>query len=268
MFKRPHYIAFGVVLLLVLILLNLPSQTTAQFKLAISSIFLPLFGLASSTETAIEKAGDFAVPRSALLSEIKKLKRDNDELRLQVHQHDQVLQENAQLRQAIGWQRQTGFRGKPARVIGRDPANWWRSCQIDLGSMDGISTNLAVVTTDGLVGRIDQVGRHRSRVLLLGDPNCKVSALIEKSRAAGILGVSSGALLDQNILDISYLSQQAQIEPGQRVVTSGLGGVFPPGLAIGEIADTRSVSYGLYREARVKLFANLKQLEIVWVKFP
>jgi rod shape-determining protein MreC len=268
MFKRSHYIVFGFVLLFVLVLLNLPSQTTAQFKLAIGSLFLPLFGLASSGQHLVEKAADATVPRSVLLAETKRLEKENQEFRLQAMQHSQVLEENNQLRQALGWQRQVLWKLKLARVTARDPANWWRSLQIDLGSRDSISTNYPVLTIDGLVGRIDQVGPRSSRVLLLGDPNCRVSAMIEKNRESGILGVSSGSLIEQNMLDLTYLSRRAVVEPGLRVVTSGNGGIFPPGIPIGEIADSRSIGYELYREARVKLFANLKQLEMVWVKLP
>jgi rod shape-determining protein MreC len=268
MFKRSHYIVLGLVVLLVLILLNLPSQTAAQFKLAIGGLFLPLFGLASSTHNMVEKAGDTIVPRSVLLSELKRLQTENDRLRIESVQQEQVLRENNELREAISWQRHAKWKLKLARVISRDPANWWRSMQIDVGVRDGVLTNSPVLTPEGLVGRVDQAGPRSARVLLLGDPNCRVSAMIEKSREAGILGSGSGSLIDQNMLDLTYLPAAVSVEPGQRVVTSGLGGVFPPGIPIGEIADSRTVGYGLYREARVKLSANLKQLEEVWVKLP
>jgi rod shape-determining protein MreC len=103
--------------------------------------------------------------------------------------------------------------------------------------------------------------------VLIGDPNCHVSATVEN--AARDMGViTSSGPLDTSLVELTYLASSANIKPGQRVVTSGLGGVFPKDIPIGQIVDTRSVEYGLYTEARVRLNANLGSLEQVWVLFP
>jgi len=138
----------------------------------------------------------------------------------------------------------------------RDPSNWWRTVQIDRGSLDGIRVNLPVLTTDGLVGRISAVGPTQSQVVLLGDPNCKVAALVEnETRDQGVVGVSGP--FDGSLLELSYLSRNAIVKPGQSVVTSGEGGIFPKGIPLGKIVDSRPVEYGLYIQARIKLTANL-----------
>jgi rod shape-determining protein MreC len=125
-------------------------------------------------------------------------------------------------------------------------------------------TNLTVLTTDGLVGRIHSVSLTRSQVVLIGDPNCKVGALVQnETHDTGVIG--SGGPFDNSLVELSYLSRGANLKPGQNVVTSGLGGIFPAGLPIGKIVDSRAVEYGLYTEARVKLTANLSGLEEVWV---
>jgi rod shape-determining protein MreC len=175
--------------------------------------------------------------------------------------------ENSQLRSLLGWQQQAPWKLKLANVIMRDPANWWRTVQIDLGSRDGIQTNLPVLTAEGLVGRVSAVGYTRSQVVLIGDPNCRVSALVENpAHDMGI--VSAGGLLDTSLVDLTYLSGNASLKPGQNVITSGLGGVFPKGIPIGQVVDSRPVEFGLYTEARVKLAADLGALEQVWVLFP
>ena len=79
--------------------------------------------------------------------------------------------------------------------------------------------------------------------------------------------VASGPL-DTSLVNLTYLASSANLKAGQNVVTSGLGGVFPKGIPIGQIVDSRSVEYGLYTEAQVKLNANLGSLEQVWVLFP
>jgi len=267
MLKRPHYIALGLVVLLTLVILNLPSQTTARFKLGIGSVFLPLFGLASSAQQLAESAGSAVVPRRELLRLNEALRRENQQLRLQALQAQETASENARLRQLLGWQRQTTWKLKLARVVLREPSNWWRTIQIDLGSRDGLRVNLPVLTLDGLVGRIGSVSLTRSQVVLLGDPNCKVSARVENaSRDTGIIGASGP--LGSEFVELGFLSRDASLKPGQNVATSGEGGIFPAGIPVGKIVDVQSVDYGLSAEARVKLAANLNALEEVWVMFP
>ncbi len=267
MFKKSHYIAFTLVLLVVGVVLNLPSATSSQLKLALSSLFLPLFGLVGSSHSASQRVGDTIVPKSVLIEELEKLRKENQELRLQLSQENETTRENDRLRQLVGWQKQIRLRGRLARVIGRDPANWWRTIEIDLGSRDGVQANFPVVTTEGLVGKILSVGYSRSQVALVGDSACRVAALVEKSRENGVIAPSSAGVLEPNLVDLTYLTRNSKLEPDQTVVTSELGGNFPKGILIGTIVDSRTVEYGLYTEARVKLAVNLNRLEEVWVMF-
>jgi rod shape-determining protein MreC len=267
MIRRPHYIAVGLVVLLTLVIFNLPSQTTARLKLAIGGLFLPLFGLASSAHQAVGAAGDAVLPRRELVKLTESLRRENQQLQLQVLQAQQIASENDRLRQLLGWQHQTSWKLKLAKVVLREPANWWRSIQIDLGSRDGLRVNLPVVTTDGLVGRVSSVGLTRSQVVLLGDPNCKVSARVEnEARDTGVIGAAGP--LDTELVVLGYLSRNVNLKPAQGVATSGEGGIFPKGIPIGKIVDAQAVDYGSRFEARVRLAANLSALEEVWVMFP
>jgi rod shape-determining protein MreC len=139
--------------------------------------------------------------------------------------------------------------------------------QIDLGSRDGLTNNLPVLTPEGLVGRVSSVGLTRSQVVLIGDPNCKVSALVE-NQAHDVGVISASEPLDSTLVELTYLSGNADLKPGQKVVTSDLGVIYPKGIPIGQIVDARQVEFGLYSEARVKLSVNLGALEQVWVLFP
>lgn len=268
MLRRPYYIAFTVVVLLTLVLLNLPGRTTAQIKLGLSGLFLPLFGLVNSAHRATDRTGNSLVPKKYLLAEVEQLRLENEQLKIAASQTTNVWLENAQLRQALGWQRQVPFKMKLAHVVMRDPANWWRTIQIDLGSKDGMATNLTVRTADGLVGRIEQVGYRSCRVLLLGDPKCQVAAQVQETGARGFLIPGPSSILDQSILELSYIPRDNIVHTGNRVITSGEGGIFPRGIPIGEVVDTNSVGFGLYVEARVKLAVNLRQMENVWVILP
>jgi rod shape-determining protein MreC len=267
MLKKEHYLALGAVVLAALLIFSLPPRATSRLKLAVSSLFLPLFGLLNTAQQLPVAAADAVMPRSALLKEVGELRRENQQLRIQMMQAAATAQENDQLRALVGWQRQAAWRLKLANVVMRDPANWWRTVQIDLGSRDGVRENLPVLTADGLVGRVASVGLTRSQVVLLGDPYCRVSAAVENpAHDVGIIG--AGRPIDTSLVELTYLSGNAVLKPGQNVVTSGEGGIYPRGITIGQIVDSRTVEFGLYTEADVKLAVNLGALEQVWVLFP
>jgi rod shape-determining protein MreC len=267
MFRRSHYIALGSVVLLTLIALNLPHQTTTRLKLGIGSLFVPLFGLTGSSERLAGQALEKAASRGELLRQNETLRRENQDLRLQLLQAGDAVRENLRLRKHLGWQPRAPWKLKLARVVLRDPANWWHTVQIDLGHKDGARVNLPVLTPDGaLAGRIAAVGVTRSQVVLLGDPNCKVAARVEnESRDTGVIGASGP--LDSDLVEMAYLSRSASLKPGQEVKTSGLGGIFPKDILIGRVVDSQPVEYGLGSVAQVRLAATLSSLEEVWVLF-
>lgn len=265
MLKRSHYIALGLVTVIALVILNLPARTSARLKLALGSLFLPLFGLVGASQQTASKVADSLTPRAELERQNELLRRENHQLRVQALQFSEITRENDRLTKLIAWQqRRPEWKLKLARVVMRDPANWWRTVQIDLGSQHGLSNNLPVLTPDGLVGRIQSVSLTHSQVVLVGDPRCNVAARVENEvRDAGIVGASGP--FDTALVEMKYLPRTAIVKPGQSVVTSGDGDLFPKGIPVGRIVDSRAAEFGLYMEARVKLAANLSGLEEVWV---
>jgi len=277
MFRRQHYIAFSAVLVLGLILISLPDAASTRLKVAFSSLFLPLFGLADSSRAVMDRGRASLRPRKELAVELERLTRENEKLRLQIAQSAEILNENHRLRDEIGWQRRSGWNLKLARVIARDPANWRRTVRINLGIRDGIRENMAVRTSEGLVGRIFQVGLGTSQVALIGDPNCHVPAQIKASAALneergdsisvgfGIIKSGGTSVLDPTVVSLTFVDGRIDLRPGQIVVTSELSQIFPPGITIGQIAHVNRVGFGMNWEARVKLAADLSNLEEVFV---
>jgi rod shape-determining protein MreC len=267
--KRPQYIALSFVLFLVLVTANLPAQTATQVKLVLGGFFLPLFGLTSSARSLVHQVDTSLTPKRALIAELEQLRREKQQFRIREVQAAEVLRENEHLRQALRLQKQIPGNSQYARVILRDPANWWRTLQIDVGRRDGVVSDLPVLTPEGtLAGRTKDVGYSSARVALVGDPDCRVSAMVEDTnlREYGVVASGTASILDPSLVDLTWVNnRQTAIKPGQRVLTSGLGGVFPPGFLIGHVIDANSVGFGLYTEARVKLAANLANLEEVWV---
>jgi rod shape-determining protein MreC len=266
MFKQKNYLALSAVVFVAVLLLSLPTRATGRLKLAVEAWFLPLFGLAGAAQQLPADLADTVLPRRELLQEIDRLRRENQQLKEQQIQTVAIARENEQLRAVLDWQQQAPWRLKPANVVMRDPANWWKTVQIDLGSRDGVQTNQPVLTADGLVGRVSAVNLVSAQVVLIGDPNCRVSALVENAtHDMGVL--TPGGPLDTSLVQLSYLASTANLKPGQNVLTSGLGGVFPKGIPIGKIVESRSIEYGLATEASVRLNANLGALEQVYVLF-
>jgi rod shape-determining protein MreC len=264
MFKRKNYLALGAVVLVAVLVLSLPASATSRLKLVISSWFLPLFGLANAAQQLPADLTDDALPRRELLQQINALRHENEHLKTGQLQAAATARENDQLRALFDWKKQAPWQLELAQVVMRDPANWWRTVQIDRGTRDGLRENLPVLTSDGLVGRISSVRLASAQVVLIGDPNCRVSALVENAtHDIGVLNASGP--LDPSLVELSYLTSGANLEAGQNVVTSGLGGIFPKGIPIGKVVDSQSIEFGLATEARVKLNANPGALEQVWV---
>jgi rod shape-determining protein MreC len=245
-------------------MLTLPTQTTARLKLAIGSVFLPLFGLTGSVQQLASGLGDKVISRNELLKQNEALYRENQQLRIQAMRNEAVERENNRLRTLIKWQQQQKWKLALGRVILREPANWWRTVQIDLGSRDGIRPNMPVVTPEGLAGRVASVLMTRSQIVLLGDPNCKVAARIDnETKDTGIIG--PGGPLARDLVELGFLTRASSIKSGQNVRTTGEGGIFPRDLPIGTIVDFQPVESGLSAVARVKLSANLGNLDEVFV---
>ena len=269
--KRRHYLILAVVIVVTLLILKLPERTATQFKLAIGSLFLPLFGLTGSGQQVAEKAGNAVVPRKDLLKQIEVLRRENAELKVQLPRLAELERQNERLAAQLGFKQNSRLNIKLARIIARDPANWWRNVQIDLGKRDGLRVDLPVRTAEGLVGRVSEVSDTRARVVLLGDPTCPVSATVQDAQNKPVdQGVikSPAAVLDESIVELNFLRNATAVKPGQFVVTSDEGGLYPKGIRIGEIVDVRPVDFGLVHVARVKLAVRLNLLDDVWVVMP
>ena len=175
---RPYAIATGLVLLLTTVCLNLSPDSSARLKRALSSFFIPLYSLQEGAETVGSALVDHGAPRSVLLAELRDLKQTNQFLRLQLAQNQNLIHEIANLRKQLHLPPKSEWNPRLTRIVGRDPANWWRSVLIDLGSKDGVKVDMPVLSTDGLIGRIQEVHPHRSRVALIGDPACRISVTI------------------------------------------------------------------------------------------
>jgi len=197
--------------------------------------------------------------------EIETLKERVGELEAEINRLREVERENDRLRGLLAYRIEEGDTAGhmlPARVIGRDPSNWFAMIRIDRGAEDGVRRDMPVVLPAGLVGRAYVVGRHTTDVLLITDPRSGVGGLVQETRTPGVV---KGVFQGTSALRMSYLAKDADIEKGQMVVTSGLGGLFPKGIPIGRIAAVEREPSGLTKTADLVPAVDFEHLEEVLV---
>jgi rod shape-determining protein MreC len=147
-----------------------------------------------------------------------------------------------------------------ADVIGRDESPFLQYIILNKGSNDNLAADMPVVTDKGLVGQIVEVTATASKVLLITDPTAAVNARIQESRAEGVLvGTLTGDLR------LQYISLDAEVNPGDIVITSGIGGQFPPDLYIGQVTSVRKRTQDIFQEAEVVSQNDFNAIETVLV---
>lgn len=203
------------------------------------------------------------VPRDviSLRQQNQALQEEINALKIQVDQLQQQVTETEILAALVDFSRANPESSyQAARVIGRDPSPFLRYIFIDVGSNRGVLHGMPVVTSQGLVGRVDAVIADAARVRLITDPFSAVNVRLENTNVEAVLvGSVSGDL------SLEMLSQDAVVEPGDLVLTSGLGGGYPAGLLVGQIATVRRQDYELFQKATVQPVVDFARLQIVLV---
>ncbi|HTO06680.1 MAG TPA: rod shape-determining protein MreC [Myxococcota bacterium] len=195
------------------------------------------------------------------------VREENERLRGRLARAEE---ENHQYREAIlsseRFQKLSGFRAQrevpmvPANVIHQDLSNWFQSLIIDQGAAAGIRPGMPVITESGVVGLVSGTTPGASKVLLVVDPQSRVDAYIERTRARGTVRGTSG-----HECDFEYVLREESLETGDVLLTSGLGTVYPKGLVLGRVASVDRKSSGLFLSAKIAPAVDFTRLEEVFV---
>ena len=189
----------------------------------------------------------------ALLEENRKLLNSIANLR-------ETQQENIRLRKILHFEEKFNIESVVARVIAKDVSTEYRSIRINRGESSGIKKNMAVVTDEGIVGRILRTTQNTSDIVTLLDPLSAVDAIVERSRARGIVeGLTDDAC------QLKYALRTDDIQPGDILISSGLGGIFPKGVAAGTVSRVNRKPYGITQEVEVRPSVDFSKLEEVLV---
>jgi len=256
-------------LMAALILLTASNVGLERANLSFIEVWLrdllaPLESGATVVMGSTQKLGDFFTGYQNLLRERKDLQAEVTRLKNEVNALTEVQLENVRLRKLLGLYDgiDPEWETVPAKVIGRDPGNWFHAIIVNKGIDDGLTKDMAVVNEDGLVGRIISVSRSTAEVLLVVDKESAVGCLVQLSRTPGVVEGFSG---NHGLLRMIHIPYDTDIQENQVVVSSGLGGIFPPGLRVGFITQVKVESNGLMKQALLQPFVDFDRLEEVLV---
>ena len=195
------------------------------------------------------------------------VERENGRLRGRLHELERRATEqrelelmNRRLKRLLALQRRLPAQAVSAEVTGRDATAWFQSLTLNKGEHDGIQTGMPVLAPEGVVGLISKTSPHASRVLLLTDPNSGVDVLIQRTRVRGIVS----GLLEKGAI-LKYVKRADDVQVGDRIVTSGLDGIFPKGVSVGRVTRVSRKDRGLFLYAEVTPTADASRLEEVLV---
>jgi len=243
--------------------LSFGSETTRKFQASVYQLLAPFFTTGSGLQKQITSVRTGLKSLEELERESASLRVDNRQLRATNQALRDVEHEVNRLRHALNYRERSVFKLIPAEIVTRDSSTWWHTVTINRGKEDKIDSDMPVVTDEGLVGKTTTVSKTISVVLLVTDENCKVAASVEGTREQGIVSGERVAGGIAPMLDLNFLSKQANLQPGQKAFTSGVGGVFPAGLFIGTVKSFRTRE--LDGQAKLAPAVDLSQLEDVFV---
>jgi rod shape-determining protein MreC len=147
-----------------------------------------------------------------------------------------------------------------AQVVGKDPSPWFQTVLVDKGLSDGIQKGWPVINHQGIVGMVIEVTGHYAKVMLITDPNSSVDAVVQESRARGII---KGGTIGYCLLE--YVLRKHNVVVGDRVVSSGMDGVFPKGLPVGKVATIVKRQAGIFQEVTITPYVDFERLEEVLI---
>jgi rod shape-determining protein MreC len=200
---------------------------------------------------------DLAKENQDLQSELATLKSE-------LSDYDELQKENERLSALLDYEQQhTEYTFKVAGISAKDPGIWFDSFTINVGSADGIAVDMPVVTPDGVVGRVEEVGLNWAKVMTVIDGQSGVSCIVERTRDVGSVRGRMENTPDDPLLDMDFLPIDTDIQVGDNILTSGIGGIYPKGLMIGQVVEVGEQSN--QKKVVVKSAVDFRSLEEVMV---
>ncbi len=249
----------------ILIAFNLPAPVSRGLKNGSRDVLAPLQSLISSYTIRFKNAGEAIRGWGDLPAEKQRLEEELLLLQLQQQEMEELRRENLQLRRQLEFQSRSQRDLLAGEVLARDISGWWQTLRIQHKGSPRLRPDQAVISSDGLVGKLTEVSGRTADVLLLSDPGCRVAVQIEGKSAFGILQGQGLAWNGRVLCRMELINKLVKLERGDVVRSSGLGGIFPPGLKVGEVESVSMDENGLHQSAIIRPSADLGNLEVLFV---
>ncbi len=227
---------------------------------AFQTVTAPVRYLGATVSVPFQSLANIVVNLTADQETLSELQAENEELRARNVELEEAEQEAERLQELLDLVDTYDLQSTAARVISGSSDSWTSTVTIDKGTSSGLSVGMPVTSSSGVIGQIIECGTSTSTVRLLTDENSSISAMVQSSRAQGML---TGSATGELSLTLVRTSQEVSV--GDVVVTSGLGGVFPKGLPLGEVVSVQSSPGALYLEIVVEAYASAENYEEVLV---
>ena len=249
--------AFGILVIgafALMLLGKTDSALTERLRFLINDTLAPVMTVLAQPIASVNRGIEVVDGFLYVYSENTRLKQENERLLQWQNTARQLEQQNAAYRSLLHAKVDARITFVSARVIVDAGAPFVRTLVINAGGRDGVTKGQAVINEAGLVGHVVETGERASRLLLLTDLNSRVPVVVETSRVRGILaGNNTGRP------ELQFLADSMPLQLGERIVTSGHGGVFPSGIPVGVVSQVN------HRGAEIELFADFDRLEYVRV---
>ncbi len=187
------------------------------------------------------------------------LRAEAERLKLQALQVEETRQENARLRRLLALRERLPLSALAGEVVGREAGGWVRTLTVNRGRGSGVARQVPVIVPEGLVGRVVQVRGGASVVQLLNDPASTVGAVVQRTRTLGLVEGDTGGTVR-----LKFMARDgAQVAPGDIVVTSGMGNLFPKGVPIGRVVAIQDKGSALFHFAVLAPAVDFARVEEV-----
>lgn len=227
---------------------------------AFQTVTMPVRYLGATVAAPFQGLGNIFTNLTADQATLSELQAENDQLRARNVELEEDAESAQRLQDLLDLRDANNLQSTAARIISGSTDSWSSTVTIDKGTSSGLTAGMPVTSSSGIVGQIISCSASTSVVRLLTDENSSISAMIQSSRAQGML---DGSATGEVTLTLVRTNQQVSV--GDTVVTSGLGGVFPKGLAIGQVTSVENNPGSLYLDIVVELFAKAETTEEVLI---
>ncbi|MBP3885411.1 MAG: rod shape-determining protein MreC [Olsenella sp.] len=252
-----------VVLSLVMFTVSARENGSGPFSIArgvVSTIAMPVRFVGSAMTAPLQGLGNIFANLTADQGTLSDLRAENEKLKARNSELEEAEKTATRLQNLLALQSTYSLQSTAARIISGSTDSWSDTVTIDKGSSAGLAVGMPVSDSNGAIGQVIECGPASSTVRLISDENSSVSAMVQSSRAQGMLRGSADGTLTLNLIGTDQV-----VNVGDAVVTSGLGGVFPKGLPLGTVASVNKTAGALYFDIVVSPLSKTENFEEVIV---